>query len=164
MQKIKKFIKEILTTIIMIFVISFVVNYFRSPELDSNKLPIIEKTLLDGSKFSTKDINDKVVIHFWATWCRICKLEVSNIEALSKDVNVITIAVNSGSNSDIKAFMKERNLSFKVINDIDGKLSKKFKIEAFPTTIIYNKSKEVSFIEIGYTTIAGLKARVGLSK
>ncbi|SHO81307.1 Membrane protein, suppressor for copper-sensitivity ScsD [hydrothermal vent metagenome] len=164
MKKIKNFIKEIISTIIMIFIISFVVNYFRAPELDSNKLPLIEKTLLDGSKFTTKDINETIVIHFWATWCRVCKLEISNIEDLSKDTNVITIAVNSGSNEDIKAFMRERGLSFKVINDIDGVLSSKFKIEAFPTTIIYNQNKELSFVEIGYSTTAGLKARVGLSR
>ncbi len=164
MKKIKKFIKEIITTLITIFVISFVINYFRSPELDSNKLPLIQASLLDGRDFNSRDINDTVVIHFWATWCKVCKLEVDNIERLSKDTNVITIAVNSGSNSDIKSFMKERDLSFEVINDNNGELSKRFKIEAFPTTIIYDKNRELSFFEIGYTTTAGLRARVGLSR
>lgn len=163
-EKIKKIMKETLSMAVMILVLSIVVNYFRAPKLDSNTLTPIQATLIDGTKWSSDDNNKPLVIHFWASWCKVCKLEASNIDALAKDANVITIAVNSGTNAEIKAFMDERELSYKVINDKDGTLSRAFKIEAFPTTFIYNSQKELSFTETGYTTTAGLKARLALVK
>jgi thiol-disulfide isomerase/thioredoxin len=163
-EKIKKIFKETISMVIIIFVLSIVVNYFRAPTLDSNALPTIETKLIDGTPWSSQESKKPLVIHFWATWCKVCKLEVSNIQALSKEANVITIAVSSGSDAKIKAFMDERKLSFQVINDKDGALSREFKIEAFPTTFIYNSKGELSFTETGYTTTAGLKARVALTK
>ncbi|MBN2825080.1 MAG: redoxin family protein [Campylobacterales bacterium] len=163
-SKIKKIIKEVVSTLIIIFILSIVVNYFRTPKLDSNTLPPIEVALIDGTKWSSQEADKPLVVHFWATWCKVCKLEASNIDALAKEANVITIAVNSGSNQEIKAFMDERKLSYKVINDENGALSRMFKIEAFPTTFIFNSKGELSFTETGYTTTAGLKARLALVK
>ncbi len=163
-EKIKKILKEIVSTLLIVFVLSLVVNYFRAPKLDSNTLPSIEARLINGSEWSSKDTQKPLVVHFWATWCKVCKLEASNIDALAKEANVITIAVNSGTNQEIKAFMDERKLSYKVINDESGALSRAFKIEAFPTTFIFNSKGELSFTETGYTTTAGLKARLVLVK
>lgn len=161
--KIKKILKEIVSTLLILFVVSLIVNYFRSPKLDSNTLPSLEATLTDGSTWSSKEVKKPLVVHFWATWCRVCKLEASSIDALAKEANVITIAVNSGRNQEIKAFMDERKLSYKVINDESGALSRAFKIEAFPTTFIFDSSKQLSSAQTGYTTLAGLKARLALT-
>jgi len=163
-EKIKKIFKETISMVVIIFVLSIVVNYFRAPKLDSNTLTPINATLLDGKQWSSSDSDKPLVIHFWATWCKVCKLEASNIDALAKEANVITIAVGSGSDHEIKAFMEERGLSYPVINDKDSTLSKQFKIQAFPTTFIYNSKRELSFTETGYTTTAGLKARLALSE
>ncbi|MBN2824225.1 MAG: protein disulfide oxidoreductase [Campylobacterales bacterium] len=162
--KIKKILKEIVSTLLIVFVLSIAVNYFRAPKLDSNTLPPIETTLIDDTYWSSNDAKKPLVVHFWATWCKVCKLEASNIDALAKEANVITVAVNSGSNQEIQAFMDERKLTYKVLNDPNGALSQKFKIEAFPTTFIFNSKGELSFTETGYTTTAGLKARLALTK
>jgi peroxiredoxin len=76
----------------------------------------------------------------------------------------LTIAVNSGDNTKVKAYLKERGLNFKVLNDIDGAWAKQFKVEVFPTTFIYDSRGELKFTEVGYTTTAGLLARLALLK
>jgi thioredoxin-related protein len=58
--------------------------------------------------------------------------------------------------------MKERGLTFKVLNDVNGEWANKFKVEMFPTTFIYNANGELKFTEVGYTTTAGLLARLKL--
>jgi thiol-disulfide isomerase/thioredoxin len=94
----------------------------------------------------------------------VCKLEAQNIESLSKEYDVLTIAVNSGTNEEVKAYMKERGLTFKVFNDKEGAWTKKFKVEMFPTTFIYDGKGELKFTEVGYTTTAGLLARLAVLK
>ena len=160
----KKIVKEIITTLFMIFIISIVLNYIRQPETSDSLLDIkaldIDNNQIEFMKLDKE--NRPTIIHFWATWCPTCKLEAPNIEALRSSCNVVTIAVNSGSNELIKSFMKERNLGYRVINDKHGDLAKKFGVGVYPTTFIYDSKGLLKFSEVGYSTTMGLKARVAI--
>jgi len=161
--KLKKIVKEIVIALLMIFVVSNVMSYLRKPTLESNVLPQIEVKLLDGSAFSSKAIEGKpIIIHFWATWCPTCKLEAGNIQSVSEKYTVLTIAVQSGDDRKIESYMKKNGLDFKVLNDVDGVWAKKFKVEAYPTTFIYDSKGELRFTEVGYTTTSGILARLKL--
>ena len=160
---VKRVSKEIVSSLLLLFVISMVINYIRKPEINEDiyklKLTDIYNQSLVMSNYKKKPL----VVHFWATWCPTCKLEASTIEAVSKKHNVISIAVTSGSNEKIKLFMREHNLSYTIINDSDGALAKKFGIEAYPTTLIYDRNGTLKFSEVGYSTTLGLQARIALS-
>ena len=158
-EKIKHYLKVIIKYTILFIIVLNLVSYFKALDLNKEKLDIKSFTLLDGSNYIVK--NDKpLLVNFWATWCPICALEEQNIENLSKDYEVITIATQSGSNKEIEAYLKDKNLSFKVVNDEDGVLSQKFNIKAFPTTFIYDKNQNLKFTEVGYTSTLGLKLRL----
>ncbi len=162
---IKKILKESAIALLMIFVVSNVMSYLRKPMLESNALPQIEVKLLDGTLFTNRSVDGKpLIIHFWATWCPTCKLEAANIQSISEKYSVLTIAVQSGDNRKIETYMKENGFNFKVLNDTDGVWAKKFKVEAFPTTFIYDGKGELKFTEVGYTTTAGLLARISMIK
>ncbi len=158
---IKKVLKELAIGVLILFVISNLFSYLRKPILDSNTLPQMQIRLLDNTLFSSKNLKGKpVVIHFWATWCPTCKLEAPNIQNISEHYNVLTIAVQSGSSAELQAYIRERNLSFNVLNDKKGIWSRKFHVQAFPTSFIYNSKGKLAFTEVGYTTTAGLLARL----
>ena len=160
-DKIKKYLKEGLIFILMLIIALNAISYYNSLDLNKEKLTIQSFKLLDDSLYIVP--NDKpVLIHFWATWCPTCKLEASNIEKISKDYEVITIAVQSGTKEEIEKYLDEHKLSFKVVNDDDGFYSQMFNIKAFPTTFIYDKNKNLKFSEVGYTSTAGLYARMML--
>ncbi len=160
-EKIKKYLKETLLFFVILAVASNAISYYRSLDLNKNKFDI-NRFILLNNKIYTVPKNKPLLVHFWATWCPTCKFEASNIEAVSKDYEVITIAVQSGSQEDIQSYLKEHNLSFNVVNDHDGYFSRKFNIKAFPTTIIYDKKLNQKFSEVGYTTTAGLYSRMKL--
>ncbi len=157
----KKWIKEILTGMILIFILSNIVSYLRKPEPDSSQLPAVTLQLVDGSFYRLAQ-GKPVVIHFWATWCPTCKLEASNIERLSEKYDVLTIVVNSGNDEKVKAYLKKKDLTFRVLNDQEGIWAEKFEVEAFPTTFLYDSKGELKFTEVGYTTTAGLLVRMTL--
>ena len=157
----KPFFKEILKLFVILAIVLNVVSYFKSSNINKNKFDIKSFTLIDGSSYKIQ--NDKpLIIHFWATWCPICKIEAANIESLSKDFQVITIAVQSGSNIEVQKYIKEHNLQFKVVNDTNGYFANIFNIKAYPTTLFYDKNFNNQFNEIGYTSTFGLYVRAYL--
>ncbi len=155
----KHILKEIFIGAILLFIVSNIMNYVRKPELSSTSLPNLELKLLNGSSYKFEK-GKPLVLHFWGSWCPICKLEANNLETVSKKYNVLTIAVNSGTDEKIKEYMKQKNLTFKVVNDSNGILAKDFHIEVYPTTFIYDANGTLKFTEVGYTTTAGLLARL----
>jgi thiol-disulfide isomerase/thioredoxin len=157
----KKFLKEALVTLLLAFVIVNLISYLRKPQLSFQKLPPLTIPMVNGSTFKSTNYHDKpLIIHFWATWCPTCKLEISNFNTIAKEYNLITIIVQSGSNEHIKKFMKERGLSFPLINDRNGVLAKKFAISAYPTTLLFDKEGKLAFSEVGYTSTWGIKLRM----
>ncbi len=160
-MKIQKWIKEILYGAVALFILSNIISYVRKPDLDSSQLPTATVQLVDGSSYTLKK-GKPVMVHFWATWCPTCKLEAANIEHVSGRYDVLTVAVNSGDDEKIERYLKERGLSFRVVNDREGNWAQKFRVQAFPTTFIYDAKGELKFTEVGYTTTAGLLARMAL--
>lgn len=158
-KKIKKYIKEILIFVVFVGVLTNGLSYYNARDLNKDKLSISSFKLLDGINYNIPK-NKPILIHFWATWCPTCKLEAPNIQKISKDYEVITIAVQSGTKKDIQNYLKKHKFSFKVVNDANSFYAQKFNIQTFPTTLIYDKDKNLKFSEVGYTTTAGLYARM----
>ena len=162
-EKLKKYIKEIIIFTITLAIAMNVISFYRAQDLNKNDLDIKNFKLIDGSQYNIKT-NKPLVIHFWATWCPTCKFEASSIEKLSKDFEVITIAVQSGTKEEIKEYLKNNDLTFNVVNDENAFYSSKFNIEVFPTTLIYDKEQNLRFSEVGYTTTVGLYSRMAVIK
>lgn len=105
------------------------------------------------------------LVHFWATWCPVCKAEEGNIESLSKDYpNTVTIAMQSGEQAAVGKFMRERSLSFQVVNDADGSISRAWGVHAVPASFIVDGAGRICFAEVGYTTGWGLRLRLWLAQ
>ncbi len=160
-QRLQSWTKEIAITALLVLVLSNAISYLRSPNIQGKTLPQINTLLIDQELYSSEDAKGKpLLIHFWATWCPTCKLEAGNIQSLSQDYNVLTVAVKSGEDSTINAYLNEHDFDFKVINDAQGLLSAQFEVPAFPTTFIYDKEGRLSFSEVGYTSTLGLYLRM----
>lgn len=151
MKKIKHYAKELLFILITVTVVANVMSIYRSRDLTHAPLQIDSLTLIDGSTYHVKE-DKPLLIHFWATWCPTCKLEASNIDFLSKHFEVVTVAVKSGSDAEVRKFMQEHNYHFNVFNDSNAVLASEFHIAGFPTTFIYNKEHTLSFSEVGYSS------------
>ena len=159
MNRVKHYLKEIAIFVIVMTIFANIISIYKSSDLNSEALKLNSVTLMNNELYTFT--NDKpILIHFWATWCPTCKLEAPNIQTISEQYNVVTIAVNSGSNKDIKEYLDENNFTFNVVNDQDSTYSSEFKIAAYPTTFIYDKNRDLVFSEVGYTSTVGLYFRM----
>ncbi|MCF6309961.1 MAG: redoxin domain-containing protein [Sulfurimonas sp.] len=158
-KKIKKYTKEIIVFFIFMTIFANIISLYRSIDLNKNSLNIQYVTLLNNIEYTIP--KDKtIMIHFWATWCPTCKLEASNIQKISEEYEVLTIAIKSGSDSEIEQYLKDNNLNYRVVNDHDGAITDKFGVSIFPTTIIYNRKRDAVFSDVGYTSTLGLWLRM----
>ena len=157
--KIIKYLKEIILFILLLSIASNVLSLYKSRSLNHEPLQISAVHLIDNQTYTFPNAKP-VLIHFWATWCPTCKLEASNIELLSKYFEVVTVAVKSGNDDEIKAWLDENGYSYNVVNDSDALLASKFNLNVFPTTFIYDKDGNLAFSEVGYTSTLGLWLRM----
>jgi len=158
-DKIRHYIKEIFVFIIVMTIFSNVISLYRATDLNSNKFDIISLKLIDSSRYSL-DSNEPILLHFWASWCPTCKIEAQNIQTISEHFQVLTIAVKSGSNSDIQSYLNKHKHNYHVYNDYNANLASKYNIQAYPTTFIYDAEKNLVFSEVGYTSTFGLWIRM----
>ena len=150
-NRIKKYTKEIIVFAILIFIMSNVISFYRSANLSKSPLMLSFVELINDGSY-TIDTSKPIMVHFWATWCPVCKVEAPNIQKISENFQVITIATQSGSDEQIKKYQKEHEVDFMVINDKDGSLTKSAGVSVFPTTIIYDKTQKIVFADVGYTS------------
>lgn len=161
----KKWIKELFIMAFIVVVASSAIGYFRSSSVKSNLAVLKQSTTIDNK--AAKELlgsNKPLIINFWGTWCPICNQEVSTLSKLAKrsDAVLLTIAVNSGSNEDIKSYMDKKSVNFFVINDSSGNIAKAFNVDTFPTTLFFSKDRKEVIKDSGYTTYAGFLARIQL--
>ena len=114
--------------------------------------PMPDFTLPDANgqmvKFSDVSHQNKVVvINFWASWCTPCRMEMPEFAKLyadKKGEGFTLLAVNVDSQREkADAYLKSKPVSFPVLIDKDGVLSKQLGLEALPTTILVGQDGKV---------------------
>lgn len=127
----------------------------------SGAAPPLSGITLDGQSVELKKLRGKpVLLHFWATWCGICRLEYDSIDQLAEHYQVITVVSQSGTRSAVRSHVKKEGISAPVLVDSSGHLSKRYGIKGFPTTFFINPAGNISDVEVGYSTYWGLKLRL----
>jgi len=106
---------------------------------------------LDNDKIILKDYPNKIVLlDFFATWCPPCKAEIPNLVRLQNDykndfVVVSVLLEEMKTNEELKAFMKDFEINYNVVNSPDGfDLARNLGgIKSIPTMYLIDKSSTV---------------------
>ena len=150
---------------LLVIAIIIGINSWRTRDAVSGEAPALAGTTLQGEAFTLPaKPREPLVVHFWATWCPVCNLQDSNIESLSEDYPVITVAMSSGSDDEVREHLQQESLTLRVINDASGVISSRWGVKGVPTTFIVDTSGEIRFVETGYTTTLGLRFRRWLAE
>lgn len=159
------FIKpKYLLEILLLFVLVFAAEAFLTRDAVRGVAPPIEARTLDGRSFSLDELaGSPAVVHFWATWCRICELEQGMVQQLAQGYPIISVSMQSGTDAEVAAWMDERDLSYPVVNDPLGELARRYGVRAVPASFVLDARGRVRFVTRGYTSGAGMRARLWLA-
>ena len=141
------------------------VHLWQTRNVVSGIAPSLSGHTLQGQYVDlTQKQEGPLVIHFWATWCPVCRLELDNIAALQPEHRVITVAMMSGSDADILNHLKDKQVDFPVIPDPQGSIAQEWGVSGVPATFVLDGDGRIRFVEVGYTTSLGLRARLWLAR
>lgn len=160
-----KFTFKNLLTVLVIAAVFLLLREFRQQGLVEGDAPALVANNLDGNLVSLAEYRGKpLLLHFWATWCSICRFEQDSIEAIAKDWPVVTVAMQSGNDAELAEYMKEHALMVDTINDPEGAQAGRFGVRGVPTSFFLDETGRIRFTEVGYTTGIGLRVRLWLAK
>lgn len=101
---------------------------------------------LEGSQMTLSDLRGKVVIvNLWASWCPPCRAEMPAIEQIYQENSaqgLEVLAINTtyqDSESTAADFAQEFGLTFPILLDRDGSVSKRYQLLALPTTYFIDR-------------------------
>ncbi|CAC9450013.1 hypothetical protein [uncultured Gammaproteobacteria bacterium] len=146
--------------LVIVAIVSF--RIYQQQDLVTGMAPNFTSKTLSGEIINSKPLpNQAVLIHFWATWCGVCALENDNIQTLSEDYRVLNIAMQSGTDAELKQYADEHNMRLdNMINDSSGSLARLFGVRATPSSFFVNPKGSIQFIEVGYVSTLGYKLRL----
>lgn len=148
----------------VVALVVFAIHLYQTWNTASGIAPPLEGIDLGGRPASLADLRGRpVLVHFWATWCPICRFEQGSIQAISGDWAVLSVALEDTPADELRAYMNEAGLSFPVLRDTDGALAARYGVRGVPASFVVDGAGRIRFTEVGYTTGLGLRLRLWLA-
>ncbi len=123
----------------------------KKEELSSIVASQIRLTDLNGKEVDLSDFERKTIfINFWATWCRPCVQEMPSIAVLQTQLagkNIEFFFASDEEVDKIQKFMESRNMT---LNFVRLENQESLRIQALPTTFIFNGEGNLVYSEVGY--------------
>jgi len=111
---------------------------------------------LDGQNVRLSDFRGKVVlVNIWASWCTPCRAEMPAIERVYqnyREQGLIVLAVDStvqDTVSNVKAFVDENELSFPILLDEGGLVTRLYRVQSLPNSFFIGADGVVREVVIG---------------
>lgn len=159
--------KRWLIDVVVVLLIIMGVRWWQQRGLPEGEAPPLAGASLTGQALGLSN-EEPTMVHFWATWCGVCKMMDESVADVAQDYRVVTVATQSGTPNAVREWMQEHELwndepAFDTIADPRGRLAQAWKVTAFPTTFFIGTDGEIQHVEVGFTSEPGLRARMWLT-
>ncbi len=111
---------------------------------------------LDGAAATLSAYRGQVVIvNLWASWCGPCRAEMPAIQkvyAANRERGLAVLAVNGtfqDSEADARGFARTYGLTFPILFDQDGAVSRRYLLRALPSTFFVDRRGIIRSVVVG---------------
>ncbi|WP_296239189.1 protein disulfide oxidoreductase [Psychrobacter sp. UBA5136] len=164
-QKVLSVVKMVLIYGLIFAVIYTAVNWWRQPIMPAN--PQLQLTDYQGQSVDLAALSqDKpTLVYFWGTWCPVCRVTSPTIDKLAaaNDYPVVTIAIKSGSNQELRRYLGENNYRFTAVNDQEGEIFADWQGQVTPSYVVLKDGEMMQGLT-GIQPLWSLRLRLWLSE
>jgi cytochrome c biogenesis protein CcmG, thiol:disulfide interchange protein DsbE len=111
---------------------------------------------LEGQTYSlVEQRGGPVLINMWASWCPPCRAEMPAMQRVYDEFasqGFTILAVNTTYQDDLNsaaAFIDELELTFPILLDLDGQVSRQYQIRAMPTSFFVDSQGIIQEVILG---------------
>ena len=153
----------------LVVAVWFGVNAWTERDLvGGGPAPPFELRDLDGNVVSLQALRGKTVaLHFWATWCGVCRQELGTLNAthdgLRRDEALYAVVADSEDPQAVRRFVAEHGIRYPVLLGTEETL-RAYRVSAFPTNYFIGADGSIRDATRGMTTRWALASRIGCSR
>ncbi len=119
-------------------------------ERPNRPAPAFELVDALGERHALADSRGRVtLVNFWATWCPPCVHEIPSMNLLAAAYDPGEFAIVSinfkESAEHVRAFMQRVAVDFPVLMDVDGKVSSRWGVFAFPSSFLLDRAGNIRY-------------------
>lgn len=139
------------------------VQWWQARDLPRGAAPPLAGLLVDGRPFQLDPADGPYLVHFWASWCPVCRLEQGSIDRLAAAAPVITVATSSGDRDEVAAYLAEQGVTMPVLMDEEGRIAAAWGVRGVPAAFVVDTAGDIAYATTGYSTGPGLRLRLWLA-
>ncbi len=108
----------------------------------------------------------RVILHFWATWCGVCRREFSMLNRLHQALTADTVLLavvdpgDVGSGEALRRFVAEQGIHYPVVM-ADEAMLRRYRVRAFPTNYYLDARGRIESRTVGMSTGLAMRYRAG---
>jgi len=150
-------LKEALLLIVIIIVIGWGTDLWRSQSMASGQAPQLKTESVQNNNIDLIAMSHEkpVMVYFWATWCAVCSAVSPSVNFISDNLDnnyhVVTVALSSGEPQRVNQYLNAKEYNFNVVNDPKGAISREWGVNVTPTLFVINKG-EITSVTTGFTS------------
>ncbi|WP_394202924.1 protein disulfide oxidoreductase [Shewanella waksmanii] len=163
-QRMLSWTKQLVSFLILAVVISAAVDWWRARDFPREQLPSMAAMSLQGEYVDVNALSFEkpVLVYFWGTWCPICSFVSPAVNWMADDYAVVSIAMASGHDAKLTAYLQQQGYRFTTINDNQNQIAQQWSVQLTPTLMVI-KDGELKHVTTGFTSLPGMLWRMLLN-
>lgn len=129
-------------------------------DIEGKSVPAVTIKDVEGNPINTAEMTNDgkpIVISFWATWCKPCKLELNTIHELYPDwqeetgVKLIAVSIdNERTKNMVKPYVNSAAWDYDIWMDVNGDFKRALGVNNVPHTFLVNGEGKIVYSHSGY--------------
>lgn len=134
--------------------------------LGVQETPEIEVVTLAGAPFSLADHRGQVVlVNFWATWCRPCRVEMPGFQKVyeryrNQGFTILGLSTDAGAGSAVTTYVAERGVDYPVAMATQRLRQEFGGVREIPSSFLVDKKGRIRYTVRGFWAGPALSAAV----
>ncbi len=147
--------KGLRTTLLGAILVIFTASSLAASSLEGQVAPDFVLKSASGENLRLSEYRgDVVLINFWATWCGPCRQEMPLLDDLygryqRVGFSLLGVNIDDDSRRAMK-MVQELGVNFPVLFDESKEVSKLYKVEAMPVTVLVDREGRIRHVHNGY--------------